>query len=268
MNTKEITHPLTVRADVRWRFRIFTLTFIIFGAVFTSYFSYKSREDIGQLRVESHIWTEGVPAEDVAVSGKVTTTKLLFHEYSLTVTYTDRAGKRRVGSLAFDTFCSTLDESAKQEVRYVAGDPSQFALSTAVAARAGRISSIVFLFLVGAGGMGVGFIALGLHLGSLLRTYTHCGRRSDIIAVTATQQIRLMRQGEHTQTRYKYIYASPAGTRIRREVTFPAACEPLFADESKREMIALLSPLAPRYPVVLRSDFYPFIDPAPGRNQI
>jgi hypothetical protein len=266
MSTPQITYPLRVRTDVQWRFRIFAAAFVVLGALLAASFTSKTRLDVRQLLEERRIWAQGLPARDVSVAGKVSTTRFVSHKYDLTVGYTDKEGKRQVARLTFETLGATLDESVIPEVRYDATHPSQCALNTALAVRWGRIASIVFLFLFGAGGMGIGFVALGLYFGSLLRTYAHCGTRSDVIAVAITRIIRVERHGEHRQTRYKYKYVSPSGQRISGEVTFPVHCEPIYADESRQHMIALLSAFAPRRPVVLRNDFHPFTEPKKSKD--
>jgi hypothetical protein len=90
--------------------------------------------------VDDHdVFARGVPAAQSSVSGSERSRKLFFHEYDLTLTYTDKHGKSHSVHQSFDTAFGEVDEHARAEVRYDPKSPGVAVTSWSLDVTASRV---------------------------------------------------------------------------------------------------------------------------------
>jgi hypothetical protein len=208
-----------------------------------------------ELLEERHIWDEGAVARDVR-GNWVLDKGLIFDDYRYDFHYTDeRGGVHQQTSEV--TSIRALDIENPVEVRYV-GD--RVAISAAferlgdrwIAWYAGNAPPVMLTF-------GILFLA-ALQLRRWMDV-RHAGDRSDEVELHIDQVERIhFKRTASERFRYHCHLPLADGRRVRCEVVFNAALGeyPLFSDEAQSRLLALVSPHAPRRPVIVRNDMYPY----------
>jgi hypothetical protein len=93
---------------------------------------------IDGLITDHTIFDSGVVAADGDIEGTSRARRAIFHEYKLTLRYTDEAGKRHVVKEEFDTVLGEVDSNAKVVIKYDPKHPGLAASSWSVDVTASR----------------------------------------------------------------------------------------------------------------------------------
>jgi hypothetical protein len=109
------------------------------------------------------VFARGVAAAEGRVEGKARSRRIFFHEYELTLRYTDRSGAHHSTRQAFDTAFGEVDEAQRPEIRYDPDRPDRAASSWSIDVTASRalwaalaaLMALVGGFVVYAGARGV-----------------------------------------------------------------------------------------------------------------
>ena len=251
-------HPLRLQQSFVWKYQLGGVALVMVGLAAAAGYAWWQYDAVKELIDQNRIWQTGVPALRSEVSGRETTNKFVFHGYDLTVKYVDAHRTRHEGKLNFDTLGTEVDQATDPAVRYLESDASRFALSWAVDARISRWFSIGFMALVGVGLVGGSFTYLGVRALRRLGDARRCAHRSDEVLVGITKITQQIVKGRHTGNEYHYAGRSMDGRDISGKAIFPVKHEPLYADNKKQMMIALVPQENLQRVVVLRGDFHPF----------
>lgn len=250
--------PLRLNASFFWRYLLGGLALGLIGLAAAVGLGIWQYEAITQLLDQTRVWRDGVPAVRTEVSGKETTNKVIFHTYALDVHYFDAGGAVHDAKLEFDTLATEVDQTVDPLVRYARDDPGRFALSWAMDVKTSRWVSIGFMLVAGFGLVSGCFLLLGYGALRRLTDARRCARRSDEILVRVTKATQQFVNGRHKMTEYLYSGQTLDGRPVAGKVLFPPNYEPLFADQAKQVMVALVPQENLKRSVVLRGDFYPF----------
>jgi hypothetical protein len=99
----------------------------MFGGL--GYYAFTLADD---LLSDRKIFANGVVAEDAEVEGTAKARRLIFHEYKLTLHYTDKNGVAHNEKQEFDTMFGEVDDKSPVEVRYDPAHPKRAACSWSV----------------------------------------------------------------------------------------------------------------------------------------
>jgi hypothetical protein len=105
----------------------------MFGGL--GYYAFTLADDLIQDR---KVFANGVVAEDAEVEGTARAQRLIFHEYKLTLHYTDKNGVAHNEKQEFDTIFGEVDDKSPVEVRYDPQHPKRAACSWSVDVTASR----------------------------------------------------------------------------------------------------------------------------------
>jgi hypothetical protein len=250
--------PLRLRASFIWKFQLGGLALVAVGVAATIGYAWWQLDALKELLDQSRVWAAGVPAEYCEVSGKVSTTKAIFHNYTLDVIYVDAARKRHQAKLEFSTLVTEMDQARNPVVRYLKDEPGRYALSWAVEAKTSRWASFLFMTIVGVGLVGGSFSFIGVVMLRRVADARRCARRSDEVIVQITQLTPQVVNGRRTGTEYRFSGQVAGARTVTGKVVFSTKEEPLYADAAKQTLVALVAQEALQRPVVLRSDCHPF----------
>lgn len=213
-----------------------------------------------QLLRDTELWDKNEVQAPADVDGEVTTRKLIFNSYKLKVTFADESGFDHTYPLEFDTLWSTVEQSAATSVRYARGRPEQFALSWAMDVKGGRWAAFIFMFGIGVFLLGGGVLVFGVltHLRTRqVQAAAKSGVEIECDIVSVTPQIVNGRASGNDVYRYKvpeHVGAPPGFEQT--EIVTPKKGLPLLLDGGKK-LVAIVSPQAPKNPVVVRADLWP-----------
>jgi hypothetical protein len=115
---------------------------------------------IDDLITDRALFDSGVVAEGAAIDGTSRARRAVFHEYKLTLRYTDKAGKRHVVKQEFDTAFGEVDANAKVVIKYDPKHPDQAASSWSVDVTVSRVVWAVLVAMVALSGGALVFAAL------------------------------------------------------------------------------------------------------------
>jgi hypothetical protein len=121
---------------------------------------YYSFTIVDDLITDRAIFDSGVVAANGDVEGTSRARRAIFHEYKLTLRYTDKAGKRHVVKQEFDTVLGEVDSNAKVVIKYDPKHPDQAASSWSVDVTTSRAIWAVLAAAVGLCGGVLVFAAL------------------------------------------------------------------------------------------------------------
>jgi hypothetical protein len=215
------------------------------------------------IAAETRTWNAGEPALSATVQGRETTNKLIFHNYDLEVRFVEKDGSRHEGNVEFETVFGSVDSTIAPTVRYLASDPAHFALSWGQQAIAYRWTAVAVFGVFGVVLGGV-FLALPRNALRELRLARECSiGASDVeLAVVSAKQ-------DAKTVRYTVEGQSPWGMAIRDTfVAEPVLGGPLFMDELRTSVLALVSPRQPTRALVIRDTFFPYEFSASERSEI
>lgn len=215
-------------------------------------------DTVRDLTTQQRIWRTGVRARSVEVSGRVKTSRGIFHDYELEVEYEDEQQVRHKDTLKFDTLVGEVNQASEPVVHYLKDDPHQYALSWAMDVTASRWGSIGFLGLAGVGLVGGSFSFLGWRALRRLLDAQRCAQRSDEVIVQITKVKQHTAHGSVANNEIFFAGSTADGRPVTGDVMFSTKFEPLWADASGQRMVALVPPENLKRAVVLRSDFWPF----------
>jgi hypothetical protein len=124
------------------------------------YYAFTLANDILDSRA---IFARGVAAQDAEVEGTSRARRVVFHEYKLTLRYTDERGVAHTAKEEFDTILGEVDKDEPVEVHYDPTRPDRAASSWAVGLTTSRAlwaaiaaaMSVLGGFVIFAGGRGV-----------------------------------------------------------------------------------------------------------------
>jgi hypothetical protein len=213
---------------------------------------------------DEQVWSRGLVAEDVRVSGHETSRHFVLNTYELTATFTTRDGQPRSENLSFDTFLYSVDSGAPLEARYDPADPSRVVVSWEVNASGGRWAAVLFMV---AGGLLVAgaFLVLGIRTLGRLSVARRVTAGFEELEVTVVRVVEIRAHGRATGV-HQYEFVVPdeqrgSGKRLRKHsVTFnhKKGHTPIVLSQDKRRILAVRPTAGRAVPVVLRHDGYPF----------
>jgi hypothetical protein len=211
---------------------------------------------------DQQVWSHGLVAEDVRVSGRETSRDFVLNSYELTATFTTRDGQSRSEKVSFDTFLQSVDRNAPLEARYDASDPSRVAISWAVNVTRGRWLAVLFLGVVGLF-IGGALLVLGLRALERLFLTRRVTAGFEELEVTVSRVVGIRAHGRPTGM-IKYEFLIPDGDPGKRprkgSISFneKKGHTPVFLSEDGRRILAVRPTGSRAVPVVLRQDGYPF----------
>jgi len=192
---------------------------------------------------DQQVWSHGLVAEDLHVSGRETSRNFVLNSYELTATFTTRDGQSRSEQLSFDAFLQSVDQGAPLDARYDAADPSHVVLSWAVEVVRGRWCAVAFL---GVMGLIIGGALVMVGRRSLGRLFV--ARRAtasfEELALTVVRVVTIRHNGRPTGgIRYEFLVPEDTHTgekrRRKSSVTF---------NEKKQQTPVFLSPDGRNHP--------------------
>ena len=260
---------LRIRKGVVAIFATASIVCLTLGAIVMRSFATDVGANYRQLSRDRDIWRSGIPAANVAVTGTVDTFKAIFHTYNLHASFTTAAGEHISGRARIESVWITDEAVTAPEVRYDAGSPHNFVISSAIALTKGRILDILFDLLLGCGLVAGGILAISAGCALHLRAIVLCSSRYDFVDLTTTKvTISLTTHGSHSRNIYHYEVLDARGRRRSGSVDFRKNRGPLLVSKEPPVMRALRSPLAPRHLVVLRNDYWPYWPPTGAHEPI
>ena len=220
---------------------------------------------------DEQVWSHGVVAEEVRVSGHETSHYFVLNSYALTATFTTRDGQRRSQKLAFDTSLYSVDQEAPLEARYDAADPSRVVVSWQVNASGGRWAAVAFLV---AGGMVLSgmFLVLGIRTLGRLFVARRVTAGFEELEVAVVRIVEVRSHGRATGV-HQYEFVVPDEDRVsgkrprKRSISFnhKKRQAPIAVSQDGRRLLAVRPTTDRAVPVVLRQDGYPFALSEPAR---
>jgi hypothetical protein len=262
--------PWKLQSGYLFKRRLLALVLLLAGIAIGSAYGIWQWDDAANILATDRLWKEGDVTAPADVSGDVTTRKFLFNSYKLKVVFDDEAGRERRQTIELDTLGSTVDQNSEPLVRYRRGDPDHVALNWAVDVSGGRWASFVLMFGMGVFVFGGGLAAFAV--GTLLaaqrvQAAAATGVEVECEIVSATPQVVNGRQTGNLVYEYQvpaHLGAPPGFTR--QEITTPKA-PPILLDGGKR-LLAIISPSAPKHPLVVRADLAPLAVDEATRLQV
>jgi hypothetical protein len=216
---------------------------------------------------DQRVWSEGLAAEDLQISGHETSHNFILNSYELSATFTTRDGESRVGKLSFDAFLQSVDQRAPLEARYDPADPSHVVVSWEMELVRGRWGAVAFLGGVGAL-IGALLLKVGIHtLGRLF-----AARRATVsfeeLELTVVRVATIRHRGRATgNIMYEFVVPDEARASERRprkrRISFNENKRetPVFLSPNGRRILAVRPSASRDAPIVLRQDGYPFALP-------
>lgn len=206
---------------------------------------------------DQQLWSRGVVAEDLHVSGRETSHNFVLNSYEVTATFTTQDGQSRSVKLSFDAFLQSVDQSAPLHARYDAADPAHVVLSWQMNIVRGRWCAVAFLGIMG---LLIGGSLVVLGIGALRRLFV--ARRAaaslEELELTVVGVTEVRHKGRPTGA-MKYEFMVPGDAR-KRSVTFNAKKKemPIFLSQDGTRILGVRPSSSHDAPVVLRQDGYPF----------
>jgi len=251
--------PLRLQSSFVWKNLLGGGLLLLAGLGASAGYAWWQYDAVRQLVDQTEIWKAGVPAPQCEVKGEVTTNHFIFRGYKLDVKYRDPRGAIHQGRLELDTLGGAVDQKREPVVRYLEKEPDRFALSWSMDVRTSRWASFAFMAVVGVGLVGGSFACLGLLALRRLADARRCAARSDEVIVRITKAEPQVVQGRQTGTIFHFAGQTVDGRWVAGKTSLARKSEPLYADPSLQNLVALVSPESPKRAVVLRGDFYPFL---------
>src|SRR5262249_22276511 len=151
--------PYELSRDYVKRRKLQIALFSSLGAAFFSLCLWISGREAVQIVAETRTWNAGEPALSATVEGRETTSKLIFRNYDLEVRFVGKDGSSHQGNVEFETVFGSVNSTIPPTVRYLASDPTRFALSWGQQALAHRWTAVAVFGVFGVALGGV-FLAL------------------------------------------------------------------------------------------------------------
>lgn len=223
--------------------------------VLISVLVWQAKSALALLR-EERVWNEGTPARQAYVEGQEYTRHSLFRQYDLKVVYNDDDLTVYHKELSLTSLSKALDRWQSAEVRYNPENPEEFALLWALELRGGRWAAIALY-------SGFALLAALLSWGI---AWSQWRPVRDALSCLRAPEHRLLTVREIKEPKkptgdvvYRYVAPSAPGKPPREAEVFcpQSEGEPLFSDESRSHLVALVSTRRPTRHLVLRNDLYP-----------
>jgi hypothetical protein len=129
--------------------KLLTSLFLAFlGVLMLAGMGWYASTQIGSLQRDRDVFARGTPAIDGRVGGEVRTSRFVFHDYKLDLSYVDEAGNLHTGKQEFTTIFGEVDQNAPAEVRYDPAHPEQAACSWSVDLTVSRAAWAVLVVLI------------------------------------------------------------------------------------------------------------------------
>ncbi len=255
--------PYELSRDYVKRRQLQIALFSLMGAAVFSVCIWVSASEAVQIAAETRTWNAGEPALSATVQGRETTSKFIFRNYDLEVRFVGKDGSSHQGRVEFEAVFGSVDSTSTPAVRYLPAEPTRFALSWGQQVAAYRWAAVGVFGIFGVA-LGAVFLALPRSALSELRLARECsiGACEVELAVVGTKR-------DAKTVRYTVEGQSPWGAAIRETfVAQPVLGGPLFADELRTSVVALVSPRHPTRALVIRDTFFPYEFSASERTQI
>jgi hypothetical protein len=211
---------------------------------------------------EKRIWDEGVVARDPRGSVHFDD-RTVFVDSAVEIHYTDDQAATHHRKLELTTL-RRLDSDAPVAVHYLKGHPGELAISAAVDRLPDRWI-VWYLTSAIAAMMALGVLVLaGLQLQKWLAIRLVAHRSDEVeLPIEHIERVAWGHHGGVTWTqRFRYHCRHSAGGKTTQcSAVFYSALGkyPIFTDDAQSRLVALVSPHAPRRPVIVRNDLHPFV---------
>jgi hypothetical protein len=217
------------------------------------FYSFTIADDLIEDRA---LYASGVSAPEAEIDGTSRTRRALFHEYKLTLRYTDKKGQKHTATESFDTMFGEVDKDEKVEIHYDAAHPGRAVSSWAVDV---TVSRAVWAFVA----------ALMSALGAFLLWATGKLVRDAFLERVAVREghevrVRLVQKSrdQYGNTTYDMTTEIGPGQYVTSRVTVPAKRSPWWLPGTGHEALGLYSERLKRsflvdddgQPVALSSD--------------
>jgi hypothetical protein len=107
---------------------------------------------VGSLQHDRDLFARGTPAADGSVEGEARTRRMVFHDYKLTLSYTDQDGKEHTSRQEFETLLGEVDQNSPAEIHYDPDHPDHAVCSWSVDVTASRATQAGLAILIALSG--------------------------------------------------------------------------------------------------------------------
>jgi hypothetical protein len=229
---------------------VFLSLAVVLGTAMLGYGAFLLRNLVRELVV----WKHGEIAAEAAIEGEVKTSRAVFHEYELRVTYRDAAGLEHRVEHDVMSLLEKADTDADPVVWYDPADPQRVAVSWTAQLKWGPLAFSLAMLTIGAfvwlGGLTTAFGAR-----RNVRSARACAGAGRELEVRVVKLMPLGNKGKMLLT-YE-LPASPHARGGKREAVLD--WKPiLIGPPAALRAVALVSPDAPKHPIFPREDLHPF----------
>jgi hypothetical protein len=213
---------------------------------------------------DQRLWSHGLVADDLQISGHETSHNFILNSYELTATFTTSDGQHRSEKLSFDAFLQSVDQNAPLSARYDAADPSRVVVSWQLDIVRGRWFAVVFF-----AGMGVFLGAALVLVGRRTLGRLFLARRAAVsfeeLELTVVNVATVRHKGRPTgEIKYYFVVPEDGHAPGKKSRTRSASFNekkretPIFLSPDGRRILAVRPSNSRDVPLVLRQDGYPF----------